>query len=38
MSETEFASYVDENTSYVASDIVETITEMLDNDYIQLFK
>ena len=38
MRETEFASYADENTPYVASDSVDDVIKIFENDSIRLFK
>ena len=38
MRETEFASYADENKPYVASDSVNDVIRILENDSIRLFK
>ena len=38
MSETEFASYADGSTLYVASDNVDDVIKILKNDSIRLFR
>ena len=38
MSETEFASYADDNTTCVASDNVDDVTKILKNDSTGVFK
>ena len=38
ISETEFASYDDDNTPYVAADNIDNVNRMLENDSIRLFK
>ena len=38
MSETEFASYADDNTTGVASDNVDDVTKILKNDSTGVFK
>ena len=38
MRESEFASYADENTPYVASDSVDDVIKIFENDSIRLFK
>ena len=38
MRETEFASYADERKPYVASDSVNDVIRILENDSIRLFK
>ena len=38
MSETEFASYANSNTPYVAFDNVDDVIKILKNDSIRLFK
>ena len=38
MSETEFASYTDDNAPYIVSDNVDDVIEILENDSIRLFK
>ena len=38
ISETEFASYDDDNTPYLASDNIDDVIKTLENDSIRLFK
>ena len=38
MNETDFASYVDDNTPYVTGDSIESVINSLENVSIQLFK
>ena len=38
MNETEFISYADDNTPYVASDNIDYVIKILENDSILLFK
>ena len=38
MNETEFISYADDNTPHVASDNIDYVIKILENDFILLFK
>ena len=38
MKDIDFASYADDNTTYVACDSIEDVIRILENDSIKLFK